>query len=230
MCIINNSYKFIFVHVPKAAGTSLTNAFGVLTNYCDLEIGGTTFGERIQPAYRDRFGVAKHSTAAELMALVGAVTWARYFTFAFVRDPFARAVSTFNFLRKWDGANDELTEEIRSFETFDDYVMSDIWARSDGPDHIFRPQVHWLRRSPGLPRVLPHYIGKTETIATDFRAILAAIQVPEHIALEISLKQLNVSEPTVLPQNPKVIAKIVAKYKADFQTFGYPTDPPSAKG
>ena len=47
MAIINQSKKFIFVHVPKAAGTSVTSAFSKYTSYQDLEIGGAKFGESI---------------------------------------------------------------------------------------------------------------------------------------------------------------------------------------
>ena len=61
MTIINNSYKFIFGHIPKAAGTTITNQLSAYTNYCDLEIGGTCFGEKIQPAYKKRFNISKHS-------------------------------------------------------------------------------------------------------------------------------------------------------------------------
>jgi len=84
MAIINHSFNFVFVHVPKAAGTSVTSILSKYTNYCDLEIGATEFGEYIQPAYKKRFGLAKHSPARDIRNLVGAVAWSKFFTFSFV--------------------------------------------------------------------------------------------------------------------------------------------------
>lgn len=39
--IVNHTHKFIFVHVPKSAGTSVTQMFSEYSSYRDLEVGGT---------------------------------------------------------------------------------------------------------------------------------------------------------------------------------------------
>ena len=69
--IVNHSHKFIFVHVPKAAGTSVSELFSKFSAYSDLEVGGTELGEALQNAYKCRFGLTKHSTAEEIRAVVG---------------------------------------------------------------------------------------------------------------------------------------------------------------
>lgn len=226
MSIINNSYKFIFVHVPKAAGTSVTNALSGLTNYCDLEIGGTHFGERVQGAYRDRFGLGKHSTASEIKAVVGAVTWARYFTFSFVRNPFTRCLSTYHFLRKWEGGNPELRQRIQTFETFDDYVLSNIWEESNGPDQIFRPQTFWLRRQTDMGKTLVDYVGKLENLELDLKGMLQLIEVPKKSIEKLTIQHLNRSQEKsgAVSVNPEVLAKIRLKYVSDFEAFGYAFD------
>ena len=48
--IISNSHKFIFVHVMKTAGTSVSAALDPWLRWNDIAIGGTRFGEQIQPA------------------------------------------------------------------------------------------------------------------------------------------------------------------------------------
>lgn len=228
MCIINNSRKFIFVHVPKAAGTSVTDALSGLTNYCDLELGGTPFGEKIQTAYRDRFGLSKHSTASEIKAVVGAVLWSSYFTFAFVRNPFARCVSTFHFLRKWEGPNTEFLDQMRGFKDFDEYVLSDVWNTSNGPDQIFRPQAYWLRSTTGTAQqLLPSYLGKVESLKAGITDVLSAIDAPKHMIKKVNVRKLNSSgSPSdVVSKNSEVIDRILEKYKVDFQLLGYSTDP-----
>lgn len=224
--IINNSFRFIFVHVPKAAGTSLTSALVPYTNYCDLEIGGTDFGEQIQTAYTRRFGLAKHSTAAKIQGVVGAVTWSKYFSFAFVRNPFTRCLSTFHFLRKWDGAGIEFSSKMKSFKNFEEYVLSDIWLESNGPDEIFRPQIYWLNL-PNKPNVIVDFVGKVEQIDKDMEFIMKVIEHPMLRKGLLSVPQLNTSYQSSLDdiKNEAVIEKIVSKYKIDFETFGYSTDP-----
>jgi len=66
MSIINNKYKFIFVHVPKNGGTSITNFLSSYSTALDIEIGGTQIGELLQTSYIERYGISKHSTSLNL--------------------------------------------------------------------------------------------------------------------------------------------------------------------
>jgi len=226
MCIINNSYRFIFVHVPKAAGTSVTSALSPLTSYCDLEIGGTTFGEAIQPAYLKRFDLSKHSPAAEIRALVGAVTWSRYFTFAFVRNPFERCLSTYSFLRQWKGPSSNFYQRMCAFESFDDFVLSDVMDHTDGPDFIFRPQIYWLRAQ-NSHQLLTSFVGKVETLQADLEQIFMNIDVPRHKIPQEPVGRLNSTgiDNRFTSTNPAVIQKLVDKYHLDFEHLGYSKKP-----
>jgi hypothetical protein len=229
MALINNSFQFIFVHIPKAAGTSITSVLSRYTNYCDLEIGGTHFGELIQPAYRRRFGIGKHSTAAELRSVVGTVTWSRYLTFAFVRNPFSRCLSTFHFLRMWEGVEPKLAQRMKGFSSFKEYVLSGIWAETDGPDGIIKPQVHWLRRNAKSSEMLVDYVGRTERIDVDFPKILQLIDPKSRGLKEFRLPILNRSDKSFADElkDDAVAEKIFTTYRADFDAFGYPPDPAS---
>lgn len=227
MAIINNSFNFVFVHVPKAAGTSVTSVLSKYTNYCDLEIGGSSFGEQIQSIYRKRFGIGKHSTAREIRNVVGAVSWSRFFTFSFVRNPFSRCVSTYHFLRRWESPDVEFNERMRAFNSFEEYVKSGIWEQTNGPDDIFRAQVHWLRSGADPQRLLVDFIGRVESIQTDMIRVLDAIGLRKEIALLDSMPVLNRSEekaqPGMLPQG--VVERIVSRYEMDFDAFGYSKEP-----
>jgi hypothetical protein len=98
--IISNSRRFIFVHVMKAAGTSITRALEPGLAWNDLVLGGTELGERLQEPYRARYGLHKHSRAAEIREVVGSERWEEYLTFAVVRHPYARAVSLYTFAER----------------------------------------------------------------------------------------------------------------------------------
>ncbi|MCX7933452.1 MAG: sulfotransferase family protein, partial [Rhodovarius sp.] len=103
MCIINHSRRFIFVHVPKCAGTTVAEHFSRFSTYRDLEIGATALGEAVAAHYQERFGLAKHSTLEEIARVVGEEEIQSFLTFGFVRNPYDRVVSIFTFLRSWTG-------------------------------------------------------------------------------------------------------------------------------
>jgi Sulfotransferase family len=101
MTLINHTYGFVFVHVPKNAGTSVTRYLSPLSTYRDLEIGATRLGEEMAPAFRERFGLHKHSTLAEIRDVMGPEAMAGYRTIAVVRDPEDRVRSVYRFLSTW---------------------------------------------------------------------------------------------------------------------------------
>jgi hypothetical protein len=218
LTIINNSYSFIFIHVPKAAGTSVTNALSKFTHYCDLEIGGTSFGEKIQSLYRNRFGLYKHAPAKEIRAIVGHVNWAKYFTFSVVRHPADRLLSTFNFLQQWKGTPEDLKDKLKSFKSFDKFVRSEIWKLRSGPDNIFFPQIHWLTEK---EIILIDYVAKLENLEEGLYDVFNIIFPNKRT--KIKLKKLNQSGGNKSYHEISKEAKILINdyYKIDFELLGY---------
>ena len=222
MAVINSSYGFVFVHVPKTAGTSVSRYLARYNSYCDLEIGGTAFGEEIQSAYRRKFGLSKHSPAFSIKAVMGDVSWNRAISFAFVRNPYSRFVSTYNFLCGWEGCPNELREELLSFDSLDDYVASEIWKSRPGPDGIFFPQVHWTSK-PGAPKeVLLDFILKVEELDTELPRISKVINLREKGESETA-PSLNRSESRYKAEDLGIPAleAIGDHYRNDFDVFGY---------
>jgi len=171
--IISNSHKFIFVHVMKTAGTSVSAAIDPCLRWNDVAIGGTRFGEQIQPPFRERFGLHKHSTACEIRALVGADIWSAYFTFTVVRHPYDRIVSLYTWLQKtlrnappdapqwsWQAAI-----AFRESQGFSRFIRHEQFRRSLGG----RPQVEWTCDDEG--RYIVDYVGRFEDLDTARRTI-----------------------------------------------------------
>lgn len=167
--IVNHTYRFIFVHVPKNAGTSVTQALSKLSSWRDQEIGGTQLGEALSAHYMKRFGMRKHSPASDIRKVVGDDIWNTYYKFAFVRDPFARLNSVWSFLNKWrDWPRSEIMDE---FGSIDDFVASDFF-KSGGPDNILKPQTHFID-------VPLNFLGSCDATSRDFKIILEALGVPQ---------------------------------------------------
>jgi hypothetical protein len=143
--IINHTHRFIFVHVPKTAGTSVSTALSKYSTYRDLEIGGTPLGEAVQPFMSDRFGLRKHSTAANIRDVVGAASFQSYFSFCLVRNPFNRLQSTYHFLKGWKGCPKRFAAKLDRFESFlDSHSVKNSFHIRILPisvRHLGRPQV-----------------------------------------------------------------------------------------
>ena len=218
MAIINNTKKFIFVHVPKAAGTSTTNILSKYTTYLDLEIGGTSFGEEIQDAYIKRFSLAKHTPASGIRDVLGREAWNDIFKFSIVRNPYDRVISTYKFLKAWEDTPAKCKEELAKFKDINEYILSDLWEESDGPDSIFKPQHFWLTDTNDSNKVIVDFVGKVESLDKDTAYIQSRIERRE-------------IEPVVTPQLNKIegnlelsaqsIAKINRVYKRDFTLWHY---------
>jgi hypothetical protein len=225
--IVNHSHQFIFVHVPKAAGTSVSELFSKYSAYSDLEVGGTELGEALQHPYKRRFGLTKHSTAAEILPVVGKDTWGRYYSFAFVRDPYARAQSTFHFMKRWHGnkemKNLDFMDDLSDFRSF---VMSDAFKEQKA-HRLLWPQVRWLQDEKGTSIV--DFVGRMETLDDDIHHVLSHAPglVKIKAAPEAAPKK-NRSASTdaalwdLLSSDAEVERRIYEAYQEDFKAFDYP--------
>ena len=224
--IINHTHRFIFVHVPKAAGTSMVKALSEFSTYQDQEIGGTQVGEAIAPFMRARFGLYKHAPAAQIAQTMGDPAYRSYFSFCMVRNPYARLQSTYYFLKHWRQYPTAFAEEFDKVSSFEDFLLSDIWVNISGPDRIFLPQTTWINDSKtGLPLV--RYVGKIEDLETVLKTLSNAIfGLDGHI--EMGTSNVTPKYESLKKWPKEAVTKIKTFYATDFVQLGYDQDPPKA--
>ncbi len=215
--IISNSRRFIFIHVPKTAGTSVTRELSRLTTFRDIEVGGTQYGEKIQDMYASRFDLRKHSPGRKIRAKAGPEVWRGFFVFAFVRNPYARAFSAWRFLQKWKDGPHHAEIGAMSFEAF---VMSE--AFQTGAIEIAKPQSWWLTDPDGAVLDGIDFIGRVEQFDADFEFVLSAIT--RRRTAPRPLERANVSsdpDEWRAAITPKAKAAIEHAYASDFDLFEY---------
>lgn len=215
--ILNHQHGFIFVHVPKAAGTTITRALSPLTTFRDIELGGTKYGEAVQELFASRFDLRKHSTAHIIKNKCPPHLWRRFFVFAFVRSPYARAYSVFRFLQRWkEGQHNALVSDM-DFTEFLHHPMLEA-----DEIEIARPQTHWLCADgailPGLD-----FVGRVESFAEDFGFVLSVIHKRRRTWNEDRHDNISAESGEWLTHmTPENQARIEALYASDFEMWEFP--------
>lgn len=224
--IINHSRKFIFIHVPKSAGTSLAATLSKYSTYLDQEVGAGAFSSAQEHYFSQRFGLRKHSTANEIKRIVGKDVWDGYFKFAFVRNPYDRLISAYNFLSGWAHLPEKFRWLIEQYPTVQSFLESGVWHENLGPDKIFSPQSYWLAQSSETGPLMIDCVGKVEKIQQDFALIRKKIE--REGGQEEVLGILNKSRRSKerFSWTSQATAQVKKYYAMDFELFGYDTDPP----
>lgn len=197
----------MFVHIQKTAGRSIT---GSLCKY-----GNNVFHQHILDILKEKKSDRN------------------YFKFAFVRNPWDRAVSRY-FHVKSNSSKQRLKRYRNS--TFEEYVRNDNNEFFLDTDRFlnsfigqrvhlkkimdkyspFENQLDWIVDENG--EVLIDFVGRFENLTSDFETICEKIGIPS-----ISLKHINKSKHKHYTEYyNKETRKIIAeKYCRDIEYFGY---------
>ena len=223
--IISNNHKFIFIHVHKCAGSTIAHLLKPYTQWNDIELGVTTYGENIQAAYRERFGIWKHARAIEVRQVIGDDLFSSYFKFAFVRNPLYRVISFYTFFQRLlkDCHRDMLA-------TINSWPISKAMAETGSFPEFIRhtgfqepPMFRLLTEAPLRPtRLLVDYIGKVENFARDIAYVFERIGLP--VPKRVEKKNVSQNETQKLADyysSEEDLSYVYEKYKRDFDLFGY---------
>ena len=204
--VVNDHHKFVFVHVPKTAGTSITRALN--------ELYGTN------PAAK---GPTKHETPMDFFRCCKDRTgqlaehFRAYRFFAFVRNPWDRLASLHRYL-------------IRRLQrhplpvpcSFDDFVsMLDAREPWLMALHSSRPQSDYVDDSFA-------FVGRYERLKADFDAVCAMLRIG---TLELPHRKRTTTGPVDyrLCYSDRAAETLGRFYAGDIARFGYSFDrPPEA--
>ena|SRR3990167_1991968 len=161
--MISHLHKCIFTAVPRTASKSVRQAFG-------LPLLGRDYHPTF-PHIVDPYGHTPLATYQDQPF------FSSYFKFAFVRNPWDRAVSAYFYLRA-GGCNEHdrafQQAHVTDFNTFETFVHGLPVLHTKYP-HL-RPQSHWLLNHTNA--VLPDFVGRYETLADDFKQVQSWLAAP----------------------------------------------------
>jgi hypothetical protein len=200
--ILNNKYKFVFVHIQKTGGTSITNSL-----------------------YKVE-GSENKNNPHSFLKTIDQNLFNEYFKFCFVRNPWDRLISWYNMMIQKKIHNDFSKYLLENSNTFSEFLdLTDIIMENNPgeinrglpyPKSIGFNQLDYISDDNG--KILVDFVGKFENLEEDYRKICEKIGI-----------KLELSHENRFPHNPyreyykkeKDIEKVYLMYKRDIDFFGY---------
>ena len=186
-----DEFRCIFIHIPKTAGTSLSQ---------------TLFG-------RD----SRHIPYIEYER-ANPRKFRQYFKFAFVRNPWDRLVSTYFFLKK--GGLNEVDrrwgeQNLRDYASFDTFVRGWVSDENIQTWVHFLPQHHFICDE--SLRLKVDFVGHMETMGADFAYVATRLRCERVLATANRGDHRHYSE-CYSPETRDIVGRV---YGDDIRLFGY---------
>ena len=154
--------KYVFIHIPKCAGSSIHRALGVLHAQRSWLVG--------KPKYH------KHAKAANVREVLGPA-WNECFKFAFIRNPWDLMVSSYHWWLTYAEIFPALHKDVarvREMGTFSVFIRSEF-GRSTLNEHHGGDLTEWISDGDGI---IVDFVGRYENLNEDWSKICRTLQVP----------------------------------------------------
>lgn len=206
--IISHENKYIFIHVPKNAGTS-------------IEV--SLINKKVWQAEE------KHLTALECLNKVGEEVWANYFTFCFVRNPWDRLVSQYKFSGQ-DWGN-KYFEKPLSFKGF---VKQIVEKRLPFSKHDHRSKLGLQNGDSDwgqLPRItnerneiIVDFVGRFENLQADYNVVCENLELVSKPILHINESSFDTKHYWEYYDDESATI-VAAIFEEDIERFNYTLRP-----
>jgi hypothetical protein len=231
--LISNSKKFIFVHIPKTGGTSITEILDKELKWDDIVLGGTRVGEVFTEYWSPRFGLYKHTMPPHIKSVLGDEVYCTYRKFVVVRNPISRVLSAYKYIKtliasdaQWFMASDEYRRlgDISDFNTF---ASGKYFRQSFDVDpskthdiqRCFLPQSYYYDEQEAKYGRFDYY--KLEDLSVSLDSLVANMYIKEKYKLSQENRSMNFD----VKIDHNIIEDLISLYAKDFGNFQY--DPES---
>jgi hypothetical protein len=206
--IISHRHKFIFIHICKVAGTSISHALRPYTSWpCESLTTKLLQKFGYLPASQ-HFG--DHVTAGQLRDLMDRKIYEHYYKFAFVRNPWDWQVSLYEYILR--NPVHHKHPEVKAMSGFEEYLH---WRFSQPKHKPWNMQKNFVTDLDG--NLIVDFIGRYEHLHDDFNVLL------KNLGLKAKLPHLNQGTLTDYQQYyTETTANLLSEYyREDIEMFGY---------
>jgi hypothetical protein len=196
--------KFIFIHIPKNAGSAIEVSLGIYKKECMVEAKDSIIENGV--SYSLQHLTAKQLKVHELTKNC----FENYFKFAFVRNPYQRVLSEYFWLNQ-----KRLNKEKTSPENFSKFI-DEFYSIID-KDHKLTQYEYLYDENENL---IVDFIGRIESFDQDFTKVTKKFgKVIIAKPYNMSRQKKDINQDLYLTEENK--EKIYNLFKIDFETFGY---------
>ena len=177
--IISKSYKFIFIHNHKTGGHSVMESLKEFMGDEDSIIDDG-FSLQLNPNMYVRSGQSlclhKHCNVNQIRDVIGNEDF-QLFKFAFVRNPWDRMVSYYNWIlgTTWDDEK-KICATVKNMK-FDEFINSDFILNCTSFKSMLCDK---------KGKVLCDYIGRVENFEKDFTFVCQILNIPKNVQVRHS--------------------------------------------
>lgn len=223
--ILSLSHSFLFIHVPKTAGTALMEAltpFSANTRRTLFRsiLRRTPFVEAADKAY-----IRGHEPASRIRAKLSPPVFDHFFRFAVVRNPYDHAVSLYEFMKQFRIESTAARIRKMSFVEYLHYrVKRPFWN-----DTIFarQPAQSWFIADDS-DRLLVNRVLYYESLQADFERLTADLGLPDVVLRKVNPTKTKAETRSFATYaeyyDAESMEMVQAIYARDFRNFGYALD------
>lgn len=194
--VISHRYRFIFVHIQRTGGHSIEKALSKFVSQKDIDKINHIFGHM-------------HVVPRNIEKYFSYDIWKQYFKFAFVRNPWDRAVSFYHYFKQ--NKRHRITHP--TFAKTVDTMDFSHWIKRT---NLVPPQFCWV--IPDGSNFIVDFVGRFENLQEDFDKICDRVCIPS-VKLETIMKTKHKHYSMYYTDDTRAIAS--EKFKKDIKLFGY---------
>jgi hypothetical protein len=209
--VISHRHKFVFIHVPKTAGSSIETVLQKNTD-CKKLKGGFRDSDLKTCPFCPPSWCIKHKPFYLLNEEIK-----KYYSFGFVRNPWDLVVSSFHWWLKSERPRwvhrgmQNLLKEVN----FDNFIRSDMKHYLNQMDHKNYGQLFWLQSESGFE---VDFIGRFENLQEDFNTVCDKIGISKQQLPHANKSKHKHYTEYYDDETKQIVAELYAK---DIEYFGY---------
>jgi len=205
--LISDSHKFIFIHIRKSAGGSIKDTLKpvsiVLNKSRKAKIKSRFL--KLETNYHE-FAFRQHCSILKVKEVMPKAIFNDYFKFAFVRNPYTRLVSEYEYIKRHPDHGRHKKVNKMNFREYIQYQSK----RSDAH------QIKMLADKKGELQM--DFIGKYENLQEDWNYICSKLNIAStELSHRKKAAKVNYAD-YYNDENRDVVSKL---WKKDLEVFGY---------
>jgi len=205
--LISDSHKFIFVHIRKSAGSSIRDTLSPISNPPVKDTMSKLRSRilKVESNYQ-KFSFREHSPISQVKNIMPESLYDSYFKFAFVRNPFTRLVSEYEFIRRRSNHGRYKKVSKMSFYQYITYQSKRFDAH----------QINMLTDKEGNLQM--NFIGRFENLHQDWNFVCNKLEITNaELSHRKKASKVNYKD----YYNGENIDLVNRLWKKDLEIFGY---------